>query len=519
MRSLPVFAALIAAGLASAHPMGNLSVNHYVQLEPNARGMEVTYVLDVAEIPSFELTQSWGVARGAGKDVLEARAREQARQWIENLSFSEDGRKLEPNIEETQVATAVGAGNLPVFRITTKLHVPAKGGRLEYEDDNYPTRPGWREIVIHPGDRAAVARASNDDIDRSHALTLYPPEAAKAPPQDTRAWFEWRPVAGPVTSIPKPVIVAAVHPAAAPVTAAPSASNTAAPATPGRNDAISKLLRMDTLSWPLLATLIGLAFWFGALHALEPGHGKTMVAAYLVGARGTPKHAALLGGMVTFTHTISVFLIGLVTMFLSRYIMPDRISKVLGIVSGLSIVWIGAMLLWKRWRTLQHKHEYHHHHTHDHDHAHPHTHDHHHHSHDHAHDHDHHEPFTHAHDGHTHSHVPDGEISVGSLIALGASGGLVPCPAALILLLSAISIGKVGLGMVLLVAFSLGLAIVLTVTGMLVLYAKNLLPETKRNDNAFFRYMPVISAAAILLIGVLMTGVSLGIVPASRFIG
>ena len=105
------------------------------------------------------------------------------------------------------------------------------------------------------------------------------------------------------------------------------------------------------------------------------------------------------------------------------------------------------------------------------------------------------------------------------MIALGASGGLVPCPSALILLLSAISIGKVGLGMVLLVAFSLGLAIVLTATGMLVLYAKNLLPETKRKDNAFFRYMPVVSAAAILLIGILMTGVSLGIVPASRFIG
>jgi ABC-type nickel/cobalt efflux system permease component RcnA len=215
--------------------------------------------------------------------------------------------------------------------------------------------------------------------------------------------------------------------------------------------------------------------------------------------------------------------------------MPDRISKVLGILSGLSIVWIGGMLLWRRARALRKKrvHAHHHHdhahpHTHDHVHDHVHTHDHphvhthtHDHPHPHTHTHDHPaaQAHTHTHDGHTHSHVPEGDISIGSLIALGASGGLVPCPSALILLLSAISIGRVGLGMVLLLAFSLGLAIVLTVTGLAVLYAKNLLPEGKRKDNAFFRLMPVVSAAAIVVIGVFMTSVSFGWIPAARFIG
>ena len=524
MRVLPFFAALVTAGVASAHPMGNLSVNHYARLEPNARGLDVTYVLDLGEIPAFELTQSWGVDRDASQDVLLAKASGQVPQWISHLSFTENGKALQPKIEDTQLSVRAGAGNLQVFRITTKLHIPATGGRLEYEDHNYPARSGWREIVIHPGDRAAVARASTSDLDLSQALTVYPLDPANGPPRQTRAWFEWKPFSGPATSIPKPVIVATAQPAPL-FTATPSAPNAPAPTTRKRTDSIAKLLRMDSLSAPLLATLIGLAFWFGALHALEPGHGKTMVAAYLVGARGTPKHAALLGGIVTFTHTISVFVIGLVTMFLSRYIMPDRISKVLGIVSGLSIIWIGGLLLLRRWRSLNPKHHHHahdhphphshdHHHSHDHDHAHSHDH---HHSDDHAHSHDHHH--VHTHDGHAHSHIPEGDISIRSLIALGASGGLVPCPSALILLLSAISLGKFGLGLVLLVAFSLGLAIVLTATGMLVLYAKNLLPETKRNDNAFFRYMPVISAAAILLIGVLMTGVSLGLVPASRFIG
>jgi ABC-type nickel/cobalt efflux system permease component RcnA len=273
-----------------------------------------------------------------------------------------------------------------------------------------------------------------------------------------------------------------------------------------RNDAISNLLRSKDISFPIMITLLGLAFWFGALHALEPGHGKTMVAAYLVGEKGTPLHALILGGTVTFTHTFVVFVLGLATMFLSRYIMPDVISKVLGIISGLTIVWIGGAMLWRRWiklrKQLAHAHAHHHHHphTHDHHHHHPHTH-------------------THTHDGHTHTHMPEGGLSMGSLIALGASGGLAPCPSALILLLSAISIGRVGLGMVLLVSFSLGLAIVLTLTGLAVLYAKNLLPESKRTNNAFFRYMPVISAAAIVLVGVLMTGVSLGWIPASRLIG
>jgi nickel/cobalt exporter len=506
--------------------MGNLSVNRYSRLEPDEKGIGVTYVLDLAEIPTFELMQSWNVPRGASKSVLESHARQQSREWVANLVFSENGKPLIPRIESTDLTMLDGGANLPVFRVVMRLRVPAAGGRIEYEDRNYPARAGWREIVIKPGGGAEVSRASNSDTELSQALTVFPPDASEAPPGYTRAWLEWKPVAGHVTQSKKPVIVAETQPstpAAAP-TSEP-ARDTRPPAT-NRNDSISAILKMKTISWPLFATLLGLSFWFGALHALEPGHGKTMVAAYLVGERGNAKHAALLGGMVTFTHTVSVFILGLLTLFLSKYIMPDRISKVLGIISGLTIVWIGAMLLYRRSRGLVHSNVHHHHHhdQHHHDHPHTHTHDHPHtHAHDHPHEHHHHPhshgPLTHTHDGHTHTHAPEGEISLKSLIALGASGGLVPCPSALILLLSAISIGRVGLGMVLLAAFSLGLAIVLTATGMLVLYAKNLLPEGKRANNPFFRYMPVFSAAAILLIGVLMTGVSLGWVPASRFIG
>ena len=232
------------------------------------------------------------------------------------------------------------------------------------------------------------------------------------------------------------------------------------------SDYLARLLHQGDLGWGVLLAGVVVAFALGAIHALSPGHGKTIVAAYLVGTRGTPMHAAFLGGMVTFTHTVTVFFLGFATLFLSRYVLPEKIYPVLGAVSGISIVWIGAVLLYKRAKP-------------------------HHHHHDHAHDHGH-------------------EASMTNLVALGASGGLVPCPTALVLLLTAVSLGRTGLGLVLLVAFSAGLAVVLTAIGLVVLYAKHWLPEgQKAAGHAVFRYLPVVSAAVIVCIGAAMTWVSL----------
>jgi ABC-type nickel/cobalt efflux system permease component RcnA len=270
------------------------------------------------------------------------------------------------------------------------------------------------------------------------------------------------------------------------------------------------------LGW-LLAGLV-VAFGFGAAHALTPGHGKTIVAAYLVGSRGNMRHAAFLGAMVTFTHTISVFLLGLGVLFLSNVVKPEKITPALGAISGLSIVAVGASLFYKRLRKLRaaHAHVPHHadghDHHHHHDRAHGHDHDHRDHDHDGSHSHSHdHRHQGHDHGPHGHSHVPDGDITLGSLIALGASGGLVPCPSALVLLLASISFGHVGAGLILLVAFSIGLAGVLMAIGMMVLYAKTWLPDPgKTSRHAAFRLVPVLSAAIIVGIGLLMTGVSLG---------
>jgi nickel/cobalt transporter (NicO) family protein len=275
-----------------------------------------------------------------------------------------------------------------------------------------------------------------------------------------------------------------------------------------QTDALTRLLHQQQITPWMIAAGLGIAFVLGAAHALTPGHGKTIVAAYLVGSRGTLKHAAFLGAMVTFTHTVSVFLLGLATLFLFQYVVPQKVTQVLGAISGLSIVAIGGWMLYKRLRGAGHKHSHSHDDDHAHVHSHAHGHEHHHHDHPHDHVHEHTHSHDHSHGPGGHTHMPD-EMSWSGLAALGASGGLVPCESALVLLLTAIALRRVGLGLLLLVSFSLGLALVLMAIGILVIYAKNLLPSSS-GGNPFFRWMPVASAAVVMLLGVVMTGVSLG---------
>jgi nickel/cobalt exporter len=478
--------------------MGNFSVSHYSRIEVSGAGTEIRYVLDLAEIPSFELLQQWGLSADSPRDQLDRQAEVQAREWVRNLAIECGGRAVTPRFKGVTLAIAKGAGGAAVMRFTSTLQLAVAAGSLSYEDRNYPARAGWKEIVIAAGPGASIERASQDDLDRSQALTAYPADPTVAPPQDLRASVEWAaaPLSakkkGPTIVPPAPVPAPAVTSATSPVPPQASAAGTVV-----RGDFLSQLLHRGRIGVGLILLGMLVAFGLGALHALSPGHGKTIVAAYLVGSRGTFRHAIFLGGMVTFTHTISVFFLGLTTLFLSQYVLPEKIIPVLGAISGLSIVWIGGMMLYKRARRLR-GHPDHHDHDHDHDH----------------HDHD------HDHGPHGHSHVPEGDVTMGSLIALGASGGLVPCPSALVLLLSSIALGRVGLGLLLLVAFSTGLAIVLMGIGVLVLYAKDLLPDSQRTaTHPAFRIIPVVSAALIVCIGLLMTGVSLGWIQPNRLVG
>ena len=498
MKTLSLF--LITAAMTFAHPMGNFSVSHYAKLQPSANGVQLEYVLDLAEIPTFELLRDWNINRTAPQAELDRKAKSQGRLWLKNVAISVNGARVFPKFESSKIVIADGAGNLPILRITTRAHIDARGDSLTYEDGNYAERAGWKEIVIDHGDGVTLRQASQSSRDISHGLTQYPADPTLAPPQDLRAELSWS-VKAPVSQPVIPVIRQIPQPHLAPPAAAPATLTAkAAPAgTVTRGDFLSKFLHERQLTPWMILVALGAAFVLGSAHALTPGHGKTIVAAYLVGSRGTLKHAAFLGAMVTFTHTFVVFALGIATLFLFKYIVPERMTEILGAISGLSIAVIGGWMLFKRIRARvaahahQRQHQHHHPHTHSHDHVH-------HHHHDHHDDHD--------HSGH--SHVPD-ELSWKGLVALGASGGLVPCESALVLLLGAIALGRVGLGLLLLVSFSLGLALVLMTIGILVLYAKNLLPESKRSSNhPLVRWASIASPALVLIVGIVMTGVSLG---------
>jgi nickel/cobalt exporter len=510
------FLFLLTTAILTAHPMGNFSVSHYSRIEVGPSQVHIDYVLDLAEIPTLELTQKWSLGGNAPKSELELRAIQEARQWAKNLEIAVDGKRLTPRFESARLTVSDGAGNMPVYRIAAKLSAAAKPGQLRFRDPNYPDRTGWKEIVVRPAEGAVLRNSDAPSEDKSSALSAYPQDPTVAPPQMLAAQVGW---SAPIRA----AVAAPVAPPAQATQTSVTPPGSSAPGSVVRGDFLSQLLGRKDLTWGLILLGIAVAFVLGGTHALSPGHGKTMVAAYLVGAKGTFSHALILGGTVTFTHTISVFALGFVTLFLSQYILPQTLYPILGAISGVTIVWLGATLLYKRVHRLMH-----HHHAHSHGHADEHAHaaaaadshshadlhHHHHRDHDHPHTHD------HDHGPGGHSHVPEGEISLGSLLALGASGGLVPCPTGLVLLLSSIAIGRIGLGLTLLTAFSAGLAVVLTGIGLLVVYAKQWLPESQKTASSpFFRIVPVFSALAILVIGLMMTAVSLGWIQPNRFIG
>ena len=268
-----------------------------------------------------------------------------------------------------------------------------------------------------------------------------------------------------------------------------------------------KALVNQPLTLQLAIVALMVSFVLGGLHALTPGHGKAIVAAYLVGSKGRVIDAVFLGLVVTFTHTFSVIALGIV-MLVAQGFAPDDIVPWLSLFSGVLIVGIGAWLLARNmkqyYRQGAHSHVHGHHHSHPHDRSHDPNHDHppadardpgHDHSDAHGH--------THSHGGHTHSHVPPERTGFWGLLSLGISGGIVPCVDALIGLLFAISLNKLVWGLIILSAFSLGLAAVLVAIGILMVMAKPLI-ERFTGEGIWFQRLPIISAAVVILLGAIL---------------
>jgi len=207
------------------------------------------------------------------------------------------------------------------------------------------------------------------------------------------------------------------------------------------------------------------------VHALSPGHGKSLVGAYLVGSRGTARHAVFLGATVTVTHTAGVFALGFVALYLAHVISPEALFPWLAVASGLMVVGVGSAILRRR-LSARAGHEHHHH---------------------------------HGPGGHTHvPHEEEGAVTMRSLLALGVSGGLLPCPSALVVMLGAIALHRTLFGIVLVIAFSTGLAFTLTSVGLLVLYARRYLNRVP-SSGRIISLMPIASAVVVSCLGVYLT--------------
>jgi nickel/cobalt exporter len=473
---------------AEAHPLGNFTINHYSRLEFADESAHITYVLDLAEIPTFQQKRLLDTNGDGNLSDAEANAYLDAElpALLENLELRVGDEILPLRVLDRSATYRPGQGGLPTLRIEARLlaDLPEdweEHGAGFYTDRSYGDRPGWREIVVQGGPGVAVESSTAPSTDVSNELRSYPQDYLSSPLDQREARFTLAPGNGR------------------------AAGDAAGQAKAGTgNDAtnrVASLISVDRLSATAIAIAMLAAFFWGAAHALTPGHGKAVVAAYLIGARGTVRHAGLLGLTVTLTHTVGVFALGAVTLFLSRYVLPEDLYPWLNVVSGLLVVAIGSSLLYRRLRSVsgggkpEHVHGIHAH-SHDHD------------TRVHAQHND-----QHSHGGHAHSHRLPGtdgsKVTLRSLLALGASGGLIPCPAALVLLLSAISLGRLGFGMVLVIAFSAGLAIVLTGIGILMIYARRLF-ERFSFEARLPRLLPVASAGAISLAGLVIVLGSLG---------
>lgn len=477
--------ALLAPAAAQAHPLGNFTVNQYTRIEPSGDRVYLFYVLDLAEIPTFQAKAD--VAR----EGVEAYAAGLAKRIGENLALTVGGEALTLSERRHAIAFPEGAGGLRTTRLEVVFETgPIEAGAaplaLSYRDGNDAGRIGWKEVVLAPRDGATVAGSSVPAASASRELRSYPQDLLTSPLDVAEATAELTPAE---TAGPPPTLLDGEE-LEAPARAA-SASESG----------FASLITKENLSIGVILVSLLVAMFWGAVHALSPGHGKAIVAAYLIGARGTPRHAVYLGLITTLTHTLGVFALGLVTLALSEFIVPDDLYPWLNLVSAALVVAVGATVLRSRirdwWRgrspVSSPAHDHDHHHDHDHDHDDDHHHDHDHHGHDHSHGH-----------GHHHHHPPEPGTGWRGLLAVGISGGLLPCPTALVVLLAAISLHRVGYGLVLIVAFSIGLAATITGIGLLAISARRV---ARRLDfqGPVVRLLPAVSALVIVGVGIAMT--------------
>jgi ABC-type nickel/cobalt efflux system permease component RcnA len=480
--ALFVFAALVGISLVhhtpvvSAHPLGNFTINHYSRIELTADTISLRYILDMAEIPAFQeisridLNKDGQLSDQERADYLERKPAE-LQQEVDLLI---NGSPVALALVERELTFPAGQGGLSTLRLNLRflgdLPQSKRGNNqvLEYRDESYSQRIGWREIVVKAGDGITLVESTVPQADVSKELQAYPSDLAGSPLDQRYARATFAFAGADVTrDIESPEI----------------GNESSAPS----DDLLSSLITRNDLSLSLLAISLMVALGLGALHAMSPGHGKTIMAAYLVGTRGTAVHALFLGLTVTVSHTLGVVVLGLVVLYASHLIAPETLYPWLSMASGVVIVAIGLGLLVNRLRSGRADNE-------------------------HGHPHHHHRPGSH------HSHyAPLAEvgkesasrlrITWRSLAALGVVGGLVPSTSALVILLAAISVQRIEVGLLLVLTFSVGMALVLGGVGLALVYAAKAVERVSFGRGwmvGITRQVSLIAAAVVLVSGVVM---------------
>ena len=427
--------------MALAHPLGNFTINTSASLVLRADEVIVDYAVDMAEIPTFQERRAIDADGDGSLSSAETAAyRGHACAGLEGgLHLNVDGTPVRLAMRSSNLSLPVGQAGLRTLRLICTFGAAVARGAthaLMFEDANYPDRLGWHEVTA-VGDGATIVRTDVPTESPSLRLTSYPKNVRPSNVRSATVAFE---------------------PGGAPLRA-PFVDGAATQTSGGL---LAGFASRPDLSAGLVALMIAAAIAVGAIHALGPGHGKSLIGAYLVGSSGTLRQAVAVGAAVSVMHTASVLGLGLLVLSAERLFAPERVYPWLGLASGLVALALGAALLVSRLHALSERRRH----------------------------------------GHDHAH-PARPLSRRGLIALAFAGGILPSPSALVVLLGSVSIGRTALGLVLIAAFSVGLAASLIAVGAVAIRARDM--ATGRLPAGLLRLAPVVSAGCIALVGIALT--------------
>ena len=449
-----------ATAIANAHPLGNFTINHLAEVTPERGAIRVRYVLDIAEIPTFQIMRASSPGAAWSSDQLKHWGDEEAAVVADGVELRVDGTSFGLALQRATAQLRPGAGGLPTLYWVGDFaaRVSAQPHHISLDDRVYGDRRiGWKDVIVAP------------QSEPTSELLHYPSALIGSPRRVSGVTFQMSEdgSAGAIVAIED------------------SSPDSGSSNSIVRSSALSDMFSSSNRTPIFIVLTMLVAFGLGALHAIEPGHGKALLAFTLVGSRATVKQAAILAASLTFAHTIGVLILGAVLFFAASFV-SETIYPWITLFSGMAVAVIGARNVNRYARASQV-------HVHDHGDGHAHSHD--------------GSPHAHDHDAHGHSHAVPGEgpIDFRAAVVAAMSGGIAPCPAAIVVMLAALRLHQVGYGMVLIVIFSLGLAAVLTGLGIAVVHGSALITRSHKFER-LVAAGPLMSAALISVVGAVMIG-------------